>query len=80
MAVGWGTPGVGGTLAVGLGGAGGVGDEDVGLGRGSVGKQLERVTAAMPESEAARKVRRAIPPGAPRESMSLRLSARGSAG
>ena len=68
IAVGSGTPsgavgmGVGVRLAVGEG----VG-EDVGLGSGHV--QLESVTAAIPESDATRKVRRAMPPDAARESM-----------
>ena len=44
------------------------------LGRGHV--QLESATAAIPESDAARKVRRAMPPDAARESMGLRLADR----
>jgi hypothetical protein len=41
--------------------------EGVGVGCGPV--QLARTTVAMPEREAARKVRRGMPPGVARESM-----------
>jgi hypothetical protein len=67
MAAGSGTPfagGVGVSVGVGVGDAVAV---NVGLGCGHV--QLESATPAIPESDAARKVRRAIPPDAARESM-----------
>ena len=48
----------------------------VGDGWASGHVQLDSVTAAIPESDAARKVRRAMPPDAARESMGLRLSDR----
>jgi hypothetical protein len=47
----------------------GVGDEGVGVGLGWGQVQLESATPAIPESDAARKVRRGIPPDAARESM-----------
>jgi hypothetical protein len=64
MAVGSGTPFAGAGAAV-VGGA--VVGGGVGLGSGQV--QLASARVANPESEAAMKVRRPMPPGAPRESM-----------
>ena len=72
MAAGSGTPFAGGVgVGVGVGDAVGFG---VGLGCGHV--QLESATVAIPVSDAARKVRRAMPPDAARESMGFRLADR----
>ena len=75
IAVGSGTPsgGIGVGVGVGVGLAVGVGD---GLGSGGGHVQLASATPAIPESDAARKVRRAMPPDAARESMGFRLADR----
>jgi hypothetical protein len=70
--VGRGTPS---GAAVGVGVGDGVGlavGVVVGFGRPQV--QLVRATAAIPESEAARKVRRAMPPDPARDSIGFRLA------
>ena len=73
--MGSGTPsgGMGVGVGVGVGLAVGVGD---GLGSGGGHVQLASATPAIPESDAARKVRRAMPPDAARESMGFRLADR----
>ena len=74
MAVGAGTPSGRGGVGVGVGVALVGCGVRVGSGCGQV--QLDSVTAAIPESDAARKVRRAMPPDAARESMWFRLAVR----
>ena len=75
IAVGTGTPFGAVGVGVGVGAGLAVGDgARVGLGCGEM--QLDKVTAAIPESDAARKVRRSMPPGVARESMGFRLADR----